>query len=114
MGGATAIIVMLPTYKAMDARCVSGATANLIRTDFDTAAFTYKVNPWMAIINEVSYLDTPAATVGGKTFEAFRQLRRTRGTASSERSSHSERTKRQRKSPRGQSASEGRHINDGR
>src|SRR6266851_419628 len=59
-------------------------------------------------------------TAAGRPSEAFRQLRRTRGATSSERSSHSERTERQRRPlrsplgvglpPRGPSASEGKHL----
>lgn len=43
----------------------------LARTDLDTASLTYKVNAWMSIINEVSYIDTRAANHGGKTFRGF-------------------------------------------
>jgi hypothetical protein len=43
----------------------------LARTDLDTASLTYKVNSWMSIINEVSYIDTRAANHGGKTFRGI-------------------------------------------
>src|SRR5205807_9166942 len=43
----------------------------LARTDLDTASLTYKVNAWMSIIDEVSYIDTRAANHGGKTFRGL-------------------------------------------
>jgi hypothetical protein len=43
----------------------------LVRTDLDTASLTYKVNSWMSIIHEVSYIDTRAANHGGKTFRGL-------------------------------------------
>jgi hypothetical protein len=43
----------------------------LVRTDLDTASLTYKVNSWMSIIHEVSYIDTRAANRGGKTFRGL-------------------------------------------
>ena len=43
----------------------------LVRTDLDTASLTYKVNSWMSIIHEVSYIDTRAANRGGKTFRGI-------------------------------------------
>jgi hypothetical protein len=52
--------------KAADTRRPGGN--GLVRTDLDTAALTYKVNSWMTIVNEVSYIDTRAANRGGKLF----------------------------------------------
>jgi hypothetical protein len=43
----------------------------LARTDLDTASLTYKVNAWMSIIDEVSYIDTRAANHGGKIFRGI-------------------------------------------
>jgi hypothetical protein len=43
----------------------------LARTDLDTASLTYKVNAWMSIIDEVSYIDTRAANHGGKLFRGI-------------------------------------------
>jgi len=43
----------------------------LVRTDLDTASLTYKVNAWMSIIDEVSYIDTRAANHGGKIFRGI-------------------------------------------
>ncbi|PYT75297.1 MAG: hypothetical protein DMG39_00165 [Acidobacteria bacterium] len=43
----------------------------LARTDLDTASLTYKVNAWMSIIHEVSYIDTRAANHGGKIFRGI-------------------------------------------
>ncbi len=43
----------------------------LARTDLDTASLTYKVNTWMSIIDEVSYIDTRAANHGGKLFRGL-------------------------------------------
>jgi len=43
----------------------------LVRTDLDTASLTYKVNSWMSIIHEVSYIDTRAANRGGKLFRGL-------------------------------------------
>ncbi len=43
----------------------------LLRTDLDTASLTYKVNSWMSIIHEASYIDTRAANRGGKTFRGI-------------------------------------------
>jgi len=43
----------------------------LARTDLDTASLSYKVNAWMSIIHEVSYIDTRAANHGGKIFRGI-------------------------------------------
>jgi hypothetical protein len=43
----------------------------LVRTDLDTASLTYKVNSWMSIVNEASYIDTRAANRGGKIFRGI-------------------------------------------
>jgi hypothetical protein len=53
--------------RARDSRRGNG----LVRTDLDTASLTYKVNSWMSIINEVSYIDTRAATHGSKLFRGI-------------------------------------------
>jgi hypothetical protein len=55
--------------KAADTRRPGGN--GLVRTDLDTASLTYKVNSWMSIIHEVSYIDTRAANRGGKTFRGI-------------------------------------------
>jgi hypothetical protein len=55
--------------KAADSRRLGGN--GLVRTDLDTASLTYKVNSWMSIINEASYIDTRAANRGGKTFRGI-------------------------------------------
>jgi hypothetical protein len=43
----------------------------LARTDLGTASLTYKVNAWMSIIDEASYIDTRAANHGGKIFRGI-------------------------------------------
>ena len=43
----------------------------LVRTDLDTTSLTYKVNAWLSIIDEVSYIDTRAANRGGKLFRGL-------------------------------------------
>jgi hypothetical protein len=55
--------------KATDTRRPGGN--GLVRTDLDTASLTYKVNAWMSIIDEVSYINTRAANRGGKIFRGI-------------------------------------------
>ena len=54
---------------AVDTRRPGGN--GLVRTDLDTASLTYKVNSWMSIIHEVSYIDTRAANRGSKLFRGL-------------------------------------------
>jgi hypothetical protein len=54
---------------AADARRPGGN--GLVRTDLDTASLNYKVNSWFTIVNEVSYIDTRAATRGAKLFRGM-------------------------------------------
>ena len=53
--------------KARDARRGNG----LVRTDIGTGSLTYKLNNWVSFVNEVSYIDTRAATPGAKTFRGL-------------------------------------------
>jgi len=55
--------------KAADTRRSGGN--GLVRTDLDAASLTYKVNSWMSIINEVSYINTRAANQGSKIFRGI-------------------------------------------
>jgi hypothetical protein len=55
--------------KAEDARR-SGADG-LVRTDLDTASLTYKLNKWVTFVNEVSYIDTKAASTDSKVFRGL-------------------------------------------
>jgi len=57
--------------EARDTRRATGAVGGLLRTDLGTASLTYKVNSWMSIIDEVSYIDTRAANRGGKIFRGI-------------------------------------------
>jgi hypothetical protein len=52
--------------KASDAR--AAASNGLARTDLDTASITYKMNTWVSFVNELSYIDTRAATADSKLF----------------------------------------------
>jgi hypothetical protein len=54
---------------AVDTRRPGGN--GLVRTDLDTASLNYKVNTWFTIVNEVSYIDTRAATRGAKLFRGL-------------------------------------------
>ncbi|MGA9904421.1 MAG: hypothetical protein WBQ39_20955, partial [Terriglobales bacterium] len=50
--------------KASDARKSNG----LVRTDLYTTSLTYKMNSWVSFVNELSYIDTRAATANSKLF----------------------------------------------
>lgn len=50
---------------AADARHGDG----LSRTDLDTGSITYKLNKWVTFVNELSYINTRAATANSKLFE---------------------------------------------
>jgi hypothetical protein len=51
------------------ARDVRRSGANgLARTDLDTGSLTYRLNKWVTFVQETSYIDTRAATIGSKTF----------------------------------------------
>src|SRR5467141_2970455 len=54
---------------ARDARR-SGANG-LARTDLDTGSLTYRLNKWVTFVQETSYINTRAATHGGKTFRGL-------------------------------------------
>jgi len=51
--------------KAEDARHGNGLT----RTDYETGNLSYKINKWVSFINEVTYMDTQAATDAQDTSE---------------------------------------------
>jgi hypothetical protein len=51
--------------KARDVRHGNG----LARTDLDTGSITYKLNKWVTFVNELSYINTRAATANSKLFE---------------------------------------------
>jgi hypothetical protein len=51
--------------KARDVRHGNG----LARTDLDTGSITYKLNKWVTFVNELSYINTRAATADSKLFE---------------------------------------------
>jgi len=51
--------------KADDARHGNGLT----RTDYETGNLSYKINKWVSFINEVTYMDTQAATDAQDTSE---------------------------------------------
>jgi hypothetical protein len=54
------------------ARDVRRSGANgLARTDLDTASLTYRLNKWVTFVQETSYINTRAATHGGKTFRGL-------------------------------------------
>src|SRR6266852_1080338 len=48
----------------------SGAN-NLARTDLDTASLTYRLNKWVNFVQETSYINTRAATIGIKFFRGI-------------------------------------------
>ncbi len=48
----------------------SGAN-NLARTDLDTGSLTYRLNKWVTFVQETSYINTRAATIGSKTFRGL-------------------------------------------
>src|SRR5712664_2145971 len=48
----------------------SGAN-NLARTDLDTASLTYRLNKWVTFVQETSYINTRAATIGSKFFRGL-------------------------------------------
>ncbi|PYT50923.1 MAG: hypothetical protein DMG44_04505, partial [Acidobacteria bacterium] len=43
----------------------------LARTDLDTGSLTYRLNKWVTFVQETSYINTRAATRGGKTFRGL-------------------------------------------
>jgi hypothetical protein len=54
------------------ARDVRRSGANgLARTDLDTGSLTYRLNKWVTFVQETSYIDTRAATIGSKTFRGL-------------------------------------------
>jgi hypothetical protein len=55
--------------RAQDVRR-SGANG-LARTDLDSASLTYRLNKWVTFVQETSYLNTRAATIGSKTFRGI-------------------------------------------
>src|SRR6266567_2332513 len=48
----------------------SGAN-NLARTDLDTGSLTYRLNKWVTFVQETSYINTRAATIGSKFFRGL-------------------------------------------
>jgi len=63
--------VMYGTDRANAADTRRPGGNGLVRTDLDTASLNYKVNSWFTIVNEVSYIDTRAATRGSKLFRGI-------------------------------------------
>ncbi len=63
--------VMYGTDRANAADTRRPGGNGLVRTDLDTASLTYKVNSWMSIIHEVSYIDTRAASPNVKFFRGI-------------------------------------------
>jgi hypothetical protein len=63
--------VMYGTDRANAADTRRPGGNGLLRTDLDTASLNYKVNSWFTIVNEVSYIDTRAATRGAKLFRGL-------------------------------------------
>lgn len=55
--------------KAEDTRRSGGN--GLVRTDLDTASLTYKLNKWVTFVNELSYIDTKAASTDSKVFRGL-------------------------------------------
>jgi len=54
------------------ARDVRRSGANgLARTDLDTASLTYRLNKWVTFVQETSYINTRAATIGSKFFRGL-------------------------------------------
>src|SRR6266571_3613462 len=54
---------------ARDVRHTGVLGANgLARTDLDTGSLTYRLNKWVTFVQETSYINTRAATIGSKTF----------------------------------------------
>src|SRR6266446_1738817 len=44
---------------------------NLARTDLDTGSLTYRLNKWVTFVQETSYINTRAATIGSKFFRGL-------------------------------------------
>ena len=58
------------------ARDVRRSGANgLARTDLDTGSLTYRLNKWVTFVQETSYINTRAATIGSKTFRGIQATR---------------------------------------
>jgi len=54
------------------ARDVRRSGANgLARTDLDTGSLTYRLNKWVTFVQETSYINTRAATIGSKFFRGL-------------------------------------------
>jgi hypothetical protein len=54
------------------ARDVRRSGANgLARTDLDSGSLTYRLNKWVTFVQETSYINTRAATIGSKTFRGL-------------------------------------------
>jgi hypothetical protein len=54
------------------ARDVRRLGANgLARTDLDSGSLTYRLNKWVTFVQETSYINTRAATIGSKTFRGL-------------------------------------------
>src|SRR6266403_2028487 len=54
------------------ARDVRRSGANgLARTDLDTGSLTYRLNKWVTFVQETSYINTRAATIGSKFFRGI-------------------------------------------
>jgi hypothetical protein len=43
----------------------------LARTDLDSGSLTYRLNKWVTFVQETSYINTRAATIGSKTFRGI-------------------------------------------
>lgn len=58
------------TYSTDRARAADVRHGNgLARTDLDTVSITYRLNKWVTFVNELSYINTRAATEHSKLFE---------------------------------------------
>ena len=58
------------TYSTDRARAADVRHGNgLARTDLDTVSITYRLNKWVTFVNELSYINTRAATKNSKLFE---------------------------------------------
>ena len=59
-------------YGTDRAKAADGRRANgLLRTDLGTASIIYRLNKWVSLVNEVSYIETRAATPGSKIFRGI-------------------------------------------
>ncbi len=50
---------------------LGGGTNGLARTDLDSGSLTYRLNKWVTFVQETSYINTRAATIGSKFFRGL-------------------------------------------